>query len=75
MELWEIWSSEKKKIDMPKIQCYGCQEYGHFKKDFLKLKKDIKKRKERNEAHITKEVEELEKKKSKEEEVKYLYYD
>ena len=19
--------------DMPKIQCYGCQEYGHYKKE------------------------------------------
>ena len=27
-------SSSKKKKDLSKIQCYGCQEYGHFKRDF-----------------------------------------
>ena len=56
---------KKKKIDMSKIQCYECQEYGNFKRDCLKLKKDNKKRKERNEAHVTEEVEEHEKKKLK----------
>ena len=55
---------KKKKIDMSKIQCYGCQQYGHHKRDCLKFKKDNK-RKERNKAHITIEVEELDEKKSK----------
>ena len=57
---------------MTKVQCYRCQEYGHYKRYCPKLKKDNKKR-GREEAHITKEVEESEKKKFKEE-VKYLYY-
>ena len=26
--------------DMSKIQCFGCQEYGHYKRNFPKLKKD-----------------------------------
>ena len=64
---------QKKKKNMAKIQCYGCQEYGHYKIDCPKLKKDNNKRR-REEAHITEEVEEAEKKKSKEE-VKDLYYD
>ena len=64
----------QKKIDMSKIKCYECNEYGHFKRNCPKLKKDNKKRKERNEAHVTKEVEEPEKRKSKEE-MKDLYYD
>lgn len=38
------------------------------------LKKDNNKR-GREEAHITEEVEEVEKNKSRKEEVKYLYYD
>ena len=60
----KIWSSEKKKKDMSKIQCYGCQEYGHYKRDCLKFKNENK-RKEGNEAHFTEEVEELDEKKSK----------
>jgi hypothetical protein len=72
-KIWKVWSSEKEK-NMAKIQCYGCQEYGHYKRDCPKLKKDNNKR-GREEAHITEEVEEAEKKKSKKEEVKDLYYD
>ena len=53
---------------MLKIQCYGCHEYGHNKRDCHKLKKDNNKRR-RVEAHITKEVEEPEKKKPKKVEV------
>lgn len=60
------FSPQKKKINMSEIQCYGCQTYGHFKRDFPKLKKEKKKMKERIESH--------EKKKSKEE-VKDPYYD
>ena len=53
---------------MSKIQCYECKGYGHFKKDCPKLKKGNKKRK-RNEAHVTEDVEEPDEKKSKKEEV------
>jgi len=63
---------QKKKKNMAKVQFYGCQEYGHYKSDYTKLKKE--KTRGREEGHITEEVEEAEKKKSKEE-VKDLYYD
>ena len=46
---------QKKKKNMAKIQCYGCQEYGHYKRDCFKLKKDITKEEEKK-VHITKEV-------------------
>ena len=69
MKAWKML-----KIEMSKIQCYECNEYGHFKRNCPTLKKDNKKRKEINESHVTEEVEELEKKKSKKEEVKDLYY-
>lgn len=59
---------------MAKVQCYGCQENGHYKSDCPKLKKDNIKR-GREEANVTEEVEEDEKKKSKKEEIKDLYYD
>ena len=64
---------QKKKTNMAKIQSYGCQKYGHYKRDCPKIKKDNNKR-GREETHITEEVEEAEKKKSKKEEVKDLYY-
>lgn len=63
-----------KKIDMSKIQCYECNENGHFRRNCPKLKKENKKRNERNKLHATEEIKELEKKKTKEE-VKDLYYD
>ena len=65
---------QKKKKNMATVQCYGCQEYVHYKRDFPNLKKDHNKR-GREETHMTEEVEEAEKKKSKKEEIKYLYYD
>ena len=64
----------KKKRNKAKIQCYGCQEYGHYKRDCPKIKKGNNKR-EREEVHITEAVEEAENKKYKKKEVKYLYYD
>lgn len=64
----------QKKINMSKIQCYECNEYGNFKRNCPILKKDNKKIKERNKARVTKEVEEPKKKKTKKEEVKELYY-
>jgi len=42
----------KGKRDMSKIQCFGCQEYGHYKRDCHKFKKDNNMRK-REEAHVT----------------------
>ena len=65
--------SRKKKRDISKIQCYGCQEYGHYKRDCPKIKKDNNKR-GREEGHITEKVEDAEKKKSKKEEVIDLHY-
>ena len=59
---------------MSKIHCYECNEYGHFKRNFPKLKKGNKKRNERSEAHVTKEVEEPEDNKLEKEEIKELYY-
>lgn len=72
-KFWKF-GPHKRKNSMAKVQCYGCQEYGHYKRDSPKLKKDSNKR-GREEAHFTEEVEEAEKKKSKKEEAKYLYYD
>ena len=63
---------QKKKIDMSKIQCYGCREYGHYKRNCPKLKKDNKS-KERIEAHITEEVDEPNEKKSKKEGIDLHY--
>jgi len=54
------FGKSKKKQNMPKIQCYGCNEYGYFKRD-CPNKKDNK-IKERREAHIAKEKGEPEKK-------------
>ena len=62
---------QKRKKNMAKVQCYGCQEYGHYKRDCPKVKKDNKRGRE--EAHIAKEVEEVEKKRPKKEEVRDLY--
>ena len=59
--------------DMSKIQCFGCQEYGHYKRNCPKLKKDNNKRKG-EEAHMTQEVKE-EEKKQKKEDPPDLYYD
>lgn len=40
--------------DMSKIQCFGCQEYGHYKSDCPKPKKDNNNNKrKREEAHVT----------------------
>lgn len=66
--------SLKKKKKMAKVQCYGCQEYGHYRRNCHKLIRDNNKR-NKEEAHINKEVEDLETKKPKKEEVKDLYYD
>ena len=35
---------QKKKKNMAKIQCYGCQEYGNYKRYFPNLKKENNKR-------------------------------
>jgi len=49
--------------DTSKIRCYGCQEYGHYKRNCPKLKKDNNNKRKREEAHMTQEVKEEEKKK------------
>ena len=48
---------QKRKKNMAKVKFYGCQEYGHYKRDYPKIKKDNIKR-GREEAHIIEEVEE-----------------
>jgi len=62
---------QKKRRNMDKVRCYGCQEIGHYKRDCPKRGKD---KRNREEAHITEEVKELESKKPKNEEIKDLYY-
>lgn len=37
--------------DMSKVQFFGCQEYGHYKRDFSKSKKENNKKRKREEAH------------------------
>lgn len=61
---------QKKRKNLAKVFSFGCQEYGHYKRDCPKIKRNNK---IKEEAHIT-EVEELETKKMKEE-VRDLYYD
>ena len=56
---------------MSKVQCFGCHEYGHSKKDFPKNPKNNK-RNERHEASTTKDEEAP--KKPKVEDYKDLYY-
>jgi len=60
--------------DMSKIQCYGRQEYGHYKRNFPKLKKDKNNKRKRDEAHVTQENKEEDKKQKKEDPLD-LYYD
>jgi len=56
---------------MSKIQCFGCNVYGHFKRNCPNKKNN--KRTERSEAHIVEEKGEHEKK-PKGEDPKDLYY-
>ena len=58
---------------MSKIQCYGCQEYGHYMRNCPKLKKDNNNKRKREEAHMTQEVKEEENKQKKEDPLD-LYY-
>lgn len=52
---------QKKGRNMDKIQCYGCNELGHYRKDCPKSNKD-KRKKEK--AHIVKEREEPDERRS-----------
>eukprot|EP00253_Pinus_taeda_P031081 PITA_31081 len=63
----EKFDARKKKKNLVKVQFYGCQEYGHYKRDCPNLKKENNKI-GGEEAHTTKEVEEVEKKNSKKDE-------
>lgn len=42
---------KSKKEDMSKIQCYGCQKFGHFKRDCLEMA-NSKKRKGKQHASV-----------------------
>ena len=61
-----------KRRNMDKVRCFGCNELGHYKRDYPKSGKDKRKKEE---VHITNISEELDTKKSKKEEAKDLYYD
>ena len=51
---------------MSKVERFGCQEYGCYKRDCPKLKKDNNNKRKREEAHVTQEVKEDDKKQKKE---------
>ena len=56
---------------MDNVQCFGCDELGHYKRDCPKSRKDKRKKEE---AHVTYEREKPTKR-SKKEEARDLYYD
>ena len=60
--------------DMSKIQRFKCQENGHYKRNFPKLKKENNNKIKREEAHLTQEMKQ-EGKKQKKEDHPDLYYD
>lgn len=66
------FSPQKKRKNMDKVRCYGCQELGQYRRECPKRSKD---KRDSEEAHITEEEKEPESKKLKNEEVKDLYYD
>ena len=59
---------------MSKVQCFECQEYGHYKRNCPKLKKDNNNKRNREEAYVTQEMKEEYKKKNKED-PSDLYYE
>ena len=44
---------EEQTKDMSKIQGFGCQKYGHYKRNCPKLKKDNNNKRKREEAYLT----------------------
>ena len=69
---FDPWRTNNK--DMSKIQCFGCQEYRHYKRNCPKLKKDNNNKRKREETHMNHKVKE-EEKKQKKEDPRDLYYD
>ena len=61
-----------KRRNMDKVQCFGFNELGHYKRDCPKSEKDKRKKEE---VHVIDKREEPDAEKSKKEEAKYLYYD
>ena len=60
---------QNKKRNVNKARCFGCNNFGHYKRDCPRLRKDKRKKEE---AHIK---EEPDKKKSKKEEARDLNHD
>ena len=65
-KIWKILSTKKKQQRYVQIQCFGCQDYIHYKRNFPKLKKNNYNKRKKEEAHMTQDVKEEDKKQKKE---------